>query len=356
MARPVVVHECRNCHGWGQLVAGDYCPPCKVFARTAIRDVCRRCGHDELVNRNELCQLCLLTLRTVDKMWLADPQPRQPTQLFLVISGLSLPNARGLHREPSPRRLLPPRNPGGVCAALDRPVADAPTICPPLPPSQQMLFTPRRTLTLALAQRITERQPAGYPAAERVIRQLAEESKRSVSWRRRVFRMVGLVLAAAEADGRERIPQAELVDLESADSMIEVLRRTGRLQPWTGSGPLPRRAPARLLSRMWPCAECDCWGPDAICGGCRRFRAEHPLKRCTRCRRIDLPVIDQLCGGQLCRSCTIVLRDLGPDAPPVGSRSRRCRYRSARPAVARSLRPPVRRCGRRRRGRRRSRS
>jgi hypothetical protein len=159
-----------------------------------------------LVNRNDLCRLCLLTLRTVDKTWLADPQPRQPTQLFLVISGLSLPNARGLHRRPSPRRLLPPRNPGWVCAALDRPVADEPTICPPLPPGQQMLFTPRRTLTLALAQRITERQPAGYPAAEQVVRGLAEESKRSVSWRQRVFRMVCLVLAAAEADGRERIP------------------------------------------------------------------------------------------------------------------------------------------------------
>jgi hypothetical protein len=71
--------------------------------------------------------------------------------------------------------------------------------------------------------------------------------------------MVGLVLAAAEADGRERIPHAELVDLEFADSVIEVLRRTGHLQPWTGSGPLPRRVPARPPSRMWPCAECDCW-------------------------------------------------------------------------------------------------
>jgi hypothetical protein len=173
MPRPALVHECRNCHGWGKLVAGHCCPPCKVFARTAIRDICRRCGHYDLVNRNELCRLCLLTLRTVDKAWLAAPQPRQPTQLFLVINGLSLPNARGLHHRPSPRRLLPPRNPVWVCAALDRPVADDPTICPPLPPGQQMLFTPRRTLTLALAQRITERQPAGYPAAEQVFRELA---------------------------------------------------------------------------------------------------------------------------------------------------------------------------------------
>jgi hypothetical protein len=49
-----------------------------------------------------------------------------------------------------------------------------------------------------------------------------------------------------------------------------------------------------------------------------------PARRCSRCRRIDRPVKDQLFGdqlrnGQLCRSCTIVLRDLGPDASLDGS-------------------------------------
>jgi hypothetical protein len=182
------------------------------------RAQCLRCGHRDHLNRNELCRLCLLTVRTIDKTWLADPGLGQATQLFLLLKGLPLPIARALDREPKSPRTLPPRNPGWVCAALDIPTADDPTICPPLPPGQLKLFSPPRTFTLHLATRITDRTPPGYLEAVEIARRFAAELRRTDAWRRQLYRIIGLVLAAAEADGHTRIPHGSLVNALLADS------------------------------------------------------------------------------------------------------------------------------------------
>ncbi|QYC40218.1 hypothetical protein Nocox_13000 [Nonomuraea coxensis DSM 45129] len=127
--------------------------------------MCLRCSHNAHLNRNQLCRLCLVTIRTADKTWLADPRPHRSTPLFLLLPQVRLPNARPLDRTPAAPRTLPPRNPAWVCAELAALPRDDPAICPPLPSGQQLLLTSQRTLTLRLAARIADRVPAGYPRA-----------------------------------------------------------------------------------------------------------------------------------------------------------------------------------------------
>lgn len=108
MPGPVRFDECLDCHGWGRLLPGHYCPPCGDWKDdidgTGLR--CERCGHKGRLNRNRFCRLCLITIRTTDKTWITDPQSHRPTQLLLLLARVRLPNARGLNRGPSARLVV----------------------------------------------------------------------------------------------------------------------------------------------------------------------------------------------------------------------------------------------------------
>ena len=330
MPRSVFFGECCNCHGWGQLEVRLYCSPCLdwIAASDGALLRCQRCSHKGRLNRNRLCRLCLLSIRTTDKTWIADPRKHRPTQLFLLLPGVPLPIARGLNRGPSAvarPAVLPPRNPAWVVAALELPTADDPDLCPPLPPGQLALLTPPRTFTAKLATRITDREVTGYPQANSTARDLAVELKRSTVWRKNLFRMLGLVLAAAAAEGLTRVPQEWLVTAPMTDAVTEVLRRADLLEPCEQAR-LPRRLRPILRSgfragEQRPCAECESWGLETLCGACKWWRNTRELGTCSRCRRRDLHVgvLDQGTGDRFCRSCAVLLHNDGPDAPVDGS-------------------------------------
>jgi hypothetical protein len=330
MPRPVRFGECCNCHGWGPLRVGLYCSPCHDWKASLDGPLlrCQRCSHKGRLNRNRLCRLCLLTIRTTDKTWITDPRLHRPTQLFLLLAGVALPIARGLNRGPSAATrpaVLPPRNPDWVVAALERPTADDPDLCPPLPPGQLALVRLPRTITSKLASRITDRSVAGYPEAADVARDLGAELKRAIAWRTKLFRMLRLVLAAAAAEGLTRVPQEWLVTAPMTDSVTEVLHRAGLLESWVGAPPprrlLPMLPSGHRTAEPRPCAECESWGMETVCGACRWWRDNHDLGDCSRCGRRELPVdvFDQDINAQLCRVCLVLLRNDGPDAPTDGT-------------------------------------
>lgn len=330
MPRPVRFGECRNCHGWGRLQGGLYCPPCYDWKAALDGPLlrCQRCSHKGRLNRNRLCRLCLLTIRTTDQTWITDPRLHRPTQLFLLLAGVALPNARGLNRGPSAAArpaVLPPRNPDWVVAALELPTADDPDLCPPLPPGQLALLRLPRTFTAKLATRITDRAVTGYPEAEDAARGFTAELKRSMVWRTKLFRMLGLVLAAAAAEGLTRVPQEWLVTAPLTDAVTEVLRRVDLLEPCEQAR-LPRRLQPMLPSGFRPgeprpCAECESWGLETLCGACRWWRDTRGLGDCARCgrRELHISILDQDTGAGFCRACTLVLTNDGPDAPADGS-------------------------------------
>jgi hypothetical protein len=61
------------------------------------------------------------------------------------------------------------------------------------------------------------------------------------------------------------------------------------------------------------CEDCDAWGPDEVCGGCRGWRKAHPTGRCIRCKRHHLPLV-----SAQCRGCTIAIIEDGVDAEGSG--------------------------------------
>ncbi|MFC9840037.1 hypothetical protein ACFVKB_40610 [Rhodococcus sp. NPDC127530] len=278
------------------------------------------------MNRNGLCRLCLLSIRTTDKTWLAGPAPQRPTQLFLLLDGVQITNARGLNRGlsavASPAS-LPPRNPTWVCAALEQStVSNDPTICPALPSGQLVLMRPPRTFTVALATRITGRSATGFAAAAEVARNYNAELARSTRSRSTLLRILGLVLAAAEAEGYLRVPQEWLADAPLSESITEVLRRAELLAAGNGPRPQPRhRSPSGFFpGEPRSCTDCHCWGLETLCSGCRWWRSTRHLGDCSRCLRTHLHVglLDD--GDEMfCRACTVVLRFDGLHALPGGA-------------------------------------
>ncbi|WP_410583944.1 hypothetical protein [Amycolatopsis sp. lyj-108] len=312
--------ECRGCHGWGRLRARGYCPPCYEWKEDVAgpRRRCRRCSHKGQLNRNRLCRLCLITIRTTDKTWLADPRLHRPTQLYLLLAGVTLPNARPVNRGSSASALLPPRIPAWVTAALESPATgDDGDLCPPLPPGQLTLMRLPRVFTATLASRITDRAVAGSPEAEQAARGLVDELKRTRQWQTLLLRMLGLALAAAAAEGLARVPQEWLATAPMSGSVTEVLRRAGLLEPAEEAIP----APAVRSPRPRSCVECESWGVETVCGACGWWRRTRGLGDCGRCgrRELHVGVLNFDTGDQFCRACTVILRDDGPDAPEDGS-------------------------------------
>lgn len=255
MSNRRAVGKCADCHCWGGLTGNGTCTACRYWepaSRPSGRR-CQRCGHRARLNRNQLCRLCLVTIRTVDQVWITRPQPQQPTQLFLLLAGVRLPTARGFNRgEAAAARpaVLPPRNPSWVVSALPSKTADDPDICPRLPPGQLMLLHPRHTITLELAGRITNRSIPGHDRVAEIAKAYADELSNSAVWRGQVTRLLRLTLAVAEAEGRDRVPEEWLVDAPLRETLAEVLRRADLLAPWTGVTPPPRQV--RSLGRDEP--------------------------------------------------------------------------------------------------------
>ncbi|WP_157252836.1 hypothetical protein [Nonomuraea typhae] len=295
------------------LVDRRACQACSDWvSKNPRRGVCLRCSHIANLNRNQLCRLCLVTIRTMDKTWLADPRPHRSTPLFLLLPEVRLPIARPLDRTPAAPRTLPPRNPAWVCAELATPPKDDPEVCPPLPSGQQLLFTAPRTLTLRLVARIADRVPAGYLRAAEAAHAYVAENDFTIAWRRRLCRMLGLVLAAAAADGLDLVDEAAIADADLADSLIVILAGVGLLKRETSSDSPPgRRTPSGARS----CSTCLSWGLEPTCGRCRYWARTYPHGRCTRCHH------DAHVGAAgLCHPCTVVVTELGPQTMATGAR------------------------------------
>lgn len=313
MPRRRRVGECEICHGWGELRIGRFCPPCQHWHKITPRiDRCLRCGHQAAINRNELCRLCLLTIRTIDQTWLTTGAPWCPTQLFLLLPDLPLPTARALDREPSTPHTFPARNPSWVSAALGSEVADDPHICPPLSPGQLLLVQPGREFTEQLAARIADRTRLRFPEIGSAVEEYAS-ANRSRPWCNNLRRLTGLVVAAAHADGRTRVPAHWLHPLPAGPSVGAVLERLHLLEADSTAHTAYPAAPKRRASRRPPatqaqsCRDCHSWGMTPLCDACKVWARDHSNGRCTRCRRDDIPVAVRG-GTSSCRSCLVIVR------------------------------------------------
>ncbi|KMV16494.1 hypothetical protein A5731_08225 [Mycolicibacterium conceptionense] len=292
---------------------GRFCAPCQHWCKiTAQTGPCVRCGHLAAINRNELCRLCLLTIRTIDKTWLATRENRCCTQQFLLLDNLPLPIARALDREPSTPHTFPSRNPWWVSAALGAVIADDPSICPPLPPDQLLLVQPRREFTEELASRIADRTRRQFPEIDAAVEDYASAS-RSRPWCTNLRRLTGLILAAAHADGLMHVPAHWLQPLPLGSSIGAVLQRLSLLSvdaTVTGAYPTspPRRARPRPVQRQAvSCRDCESWGMTPLCEACDEWAKTHPLGQCGRCRRHDIAVGEHQ-GTLVCRSCLVIAR------------------------------------------------
>ncbi|MEU8586509.1 hypothetical protein AB0C59_05795 [Streptomyces sp. NPDC048664] len=191
---------------------------------------------------------------------------------------------------------------------------------------QLALFTVPRVLTDATVSAIVGRPVAGWEQCRLVIEVMAAEHGMSVGWQRAIAEMVRLALAVREAEGAVRLPESMLRDLPSnGDAVRLVLLRAGLLDPApqpmrfsttnqptttyiTAPAPLPPPAPRS-------CRDCHSWMAGDKrgfrCTPCRHWRELHPVGRCGRCRREELP----LRGGR-CRTCRLYrhLDDGGPAA------------------------------------------
>ncbi|MFJ9371405.1 hypothetical protein ACIRRA_44380 [Nocardia sp. NPDC101769] len=249
-----------------------------------------------------------------DGEWLANPSLARSRQLSLIVSGPGMPQrlaAAQRLRKPSLRKASQTRDRAKWCQPRREPTErDDPRICPPAPPGQLTLFSPRRDLRLAMARRILHRLPEGYDKALPLVHAYAAERRYSRPWKSQCQMMIQLALAVRDADGRDLVAVESLEDLQYYSRQVrEILQHAGLLDVSPAHArPLAGSAPARRLTPVGrSCADCLTWFPAATavyCRGCLKWRRTkiHIVGACGRCGRGPLPLSDD--GHSRCRACT----------------------------------------------------
>lgn len=268
--------------------------------------MCVRCQHSSNVNTDDgLCRPCLNTIRLADPAW---PARRRTSanQLMLLLDGVRFPHPQPIvkHGGQIPGTIRAQRRPPGTPAPTP---LDDPRVCPSTITGQQPLFpAAARHLDQQIARRVAGRAPRDFCHALSAADRLARERGVGPSVRGRWLSMVRLALSARDADG-EQLVTDQIIEqlLDHGQVVVEILRRAELLVDWatrpaTNLGARRRRSPPRVHKSTVSCADCDAWGLDLVCGGCRAWRSTYPVGHCARCRRHGLPLVKTLC-----RSCTI---------------------------------------------------
>lgn len=297
MGRERAVGECRVCHGWGPVGADGRCPPCKAWARTnSIIGQCNRCGFTETVNPHHVCRLCYL-VNNVDTR--RDRQPFPPAQLILILPGVGRPE-RHAFRHPRPP---------WVWSSTTRPVDDE-SICPPLEPGQLMLLRPPRRFSHSLGERIDGRWVPGFEIVAAEVKRRAREFGHDTIRRQGTRRIANLLLAAARADGLERVPRSWIRTAPRGTDAYAVLAPFG----------LVDAGPERFVNAVpRSCPDCLSWGNEPVCAPCRSWRLKHQAGRCAWCRREPITIAERS-GISLCRMCAVARQhrtDNGDDPTPL---------------------------------------
>jgi hypothetical protein len=281
------------------------------------RGTCRRCRHGGHVNTDQLCRICLLTIRTEDPGWIIDQIPGGSCQLALILPGVRSPSAQPLDqpmRGTPPDRGRPRPWSQRVRQATTEP-ADDPDVLPPTAFGQLVMIDPRRRLTDAHERRIRDRALIGQDVTKVAALGFAAERGLSKSMGYWLARMARLALAVRDADGCALVPRDALDDLPRfADAVAEILRRTGMLGPRRVYRLPDESDPARARG----CVDCDCWGVHAHprCSACQKWRFgnnRHLVGVCGRCARAGAPVRDGLC-----RACSVHLTERGHEDDDEG--------------------------------------
>lgn len=312
--------SCPGCQGWGELPQYAECGACANWRRRyPDRAGCRRCRHEDHLNTDGLCRLCLQSIRLVDHGWILTPAPRaRGCQLGLLWVGMPrLPVAQPLDkllgRPPATLRL--PSWLATLQTANAAP-ADDHRVCPPASRGQLALFGARRELTADHERRIRDRELPGQAATKAAALALTAERGLSTSYGHWLARMLRLALAVRDADGHDLIAPDALDDIPRlAETVAEVLRRVGMLGPPSASNPGPTQPTAPDLHQpARSCLDCDCWAVHdrprcEACQSWRSSRGKHPVGTCSRCRRPGTPIRD----GR-CRACRVHIDEQGPAA------------------------------------------
>jgi site-specific recombinase XerD len=309
------IGQCRVCLGWGEKPQYADCGACSSWRQLHPDQApCRRCGHDNHLNTDGLCRLCLLTIRLEDPEWVAHPVAGRHAQLMLILPGDRLPRSQPLDRPVqgrTPDRTRPRSLLDQLRIATAEPVDD-PRVCPPTIPGQLLLVRPRRQLTDTHARRIKHRDLADYEWLKDTAIALATERGLSKAWWRSTCLMLRLALAVREADGGETIPEETLDDLPRLrNAVADVLRHAG-LTSARLLAPRRRSRPVVLHKPQRSCQYCDCWGFRRTCPGCSPWKHQrhlHPVGDCGRCGRPDVPLWDGIC-----RACCLHIDQHGPEA------------------------------------------
>lgn len=158
-----------------------------------------------------------------------------------------------------------------------------------------MLVRPPRRFSHSLGARIDGRWLPGFEIVAAEVKRRAREFGHDTIRRQGTRRIANLLLAAARADGLERVPRSWIRTAPRGTDAYAVLAPFGLVE----AGPR-----AFVDTEPRSCLDCLSWGNEPVCPPCRAWRLKHQAGCCTWCRREPIAVADRA-GIPLCRMCAI---------------------------------------------------